>query len=141
MVTKSRELQTTWYPTNHIFAVIEDPGEARSAAEELRNAGFDAGCVQLFQGNEAKERINVACRNCNPAKRVLRFLWRFATLEGLLLREYEEAGMAGRQILALCVSSRDQVEQARRILIKHRARQIEYFGDRVRGSIAHLTSG
>ena len=57
MVTKHRELQTTWYPDSHIFAVIEDPGEERSAAEELRTAGFDAGCVQLFRGDEAKERI------------------------------------------------------------------------------------
>ena len=116
-----------WFPTDYIFACIDNREEAARAVQDLRGAGFHAEDVYLVGGQEATTRIEIACEHCNLVLRALRFLWKFMSDEGLLLQDYATEARAGHSILAVHVTEPDRVEEVRRILAKHHARRMEYW--------------
>jgi hypothetical protein len=128
MATEEKQLQTTWFPFDHVMAVVDDAADAAKAVGELKAAGFHAEDIQLLHGEEAAERLDVTCQHCNLVKHLTRFLWSFMTVEGLVLSEYQEEGKAGHQVLGVHVHSPKDVEKAQAILKAHHARRIEHFG-------------
>ena len=48
--------------------------------------------------------------------------------ENAILDQYREAGMAGKQVVAVNVKSQEEVDRARAELEKHHAENVRYFG-------------
>ncbi len=128
MASKHINLQTPWFPSNYIMAVINEPEDAVAAVAALENdEGVHAEHILLLHGKEAVECIDIKCEDCGLLKQMLRLFWRFVTYEGYLLSEYEEAGRAGSHVLALHMPQPDHLERARDIMTAHHAYRIEYF--------------
>jgi hypothetical protein len=131
--------QTTsipWFPTDYLFACIDDAQEAARAAAELKGLGFHAQDLALVPGKEAVETVETACEHCNLALRVLRFLWKFTVDEGLIFLDYSEEAESGHNLLAIHVVDSGQLEQARQVLSAHHAHVIECWGHH--GTITRL---
>lgn len=128
MSTERPELQTTWFPFDHVMAVIDYAGEAEKAVKELRDVGFHAEDVQLLREGEAAERLDVTCEHCNLVKRLARWLWSFGTVEGMTLSQYASEGKAGHQIVGVHIHQPADVEQVEKILKSHQAHHVEHFG-------------
>jgi hypothetical protein len=117
-----------WFPTDYIFACIDNPSGAAVAAQKLREAGFHAEEVQLLSGEEALERVDIECEHCNLVQRVLRFIWKAMTDEGTILEDMAREAHAGHSLLAVHVTSRDRADEAYRILAEYDAHRVEYWG-------------
>jgi hypothetical protein len=123
----TRERNLIWYPNDYIFAVIDNHEDAERAVSDLRKAGFHADNVRLLHGGESMEYIDAGCQHCNFFQQLLRAVWRVATVEGMTLSELEDEGRSGRDVIAVHLENREQVETARDILSIHNARHIEHF--------------
>lgn len=126
-----------WFPTDYIFACIDNPSGAADAARKLKDAGFHAEEVHFVSGDEALQRIDIECEQCNLVQRVLRFIWRTMTDEGTILEEMAEEARAGHSIVAVHVTSRERVDEAYVILAEHDAHRVEYWGHH--GVMSHLS--
>jgi hypothetical protein len=136
-MTSSKETTSIpWFPTDYLFACIDDAEEAARAAAELKSLGLHAQDMALVPGKEAVEDIESACEQCNLALRVLRFLWKFTVDEGIIFLDYAEEAESGHNILAVHIVDSGQLEKARQILFAHHAHRAEYWGHH--GTITQL---
>jgi hypothetical protein len=137
MTARREETEIPWFPTDYIFACINNAAGAAAAARELREAGFHAEEVKLVTGEEALKRVEIECEQCNLVQRVFRFIWKQFTEEGRMMEDLEEEAHAGHSIIAVHVTSRDRVEDAYRILDRAGAHRVEYWGHH--GVQSHLS--
>jgi hypothetical protein len=128
VTTKRPELQGTWFPFDYVMAVLDNADDAEKAVKDLRDAGFHAEDIQLLHGEEAAARLDVDCQHCNLVKHLTRWLWSFATVEGLILSEYAKEGRAGHHVLGVHIYQSEEVRRAAEILKAHHAHRIERFG-------------
>lgn len=138
MAPEEKELQTTWFPFDHVMAVVDDADDAARAVAGLKEAGFHAEDIQLLRGEEATERLDVECQHCNLVKRLTRFLWSYITVEGLVIRDYEKEAEAGHQIVGVHIRRAEDAEKVQDILKAHHARHVERFGHL--GGVTELTN-
>ncbi len=117
-----------WFPSDYIFACIDNPGDAAAAARALHEAGFHAEQIQLLSGEAALQRIETECEQCNLVQRALRFLWRWTTDEGVVMQDLAEEAHAGHNIVAVHVTAPERARDANRILAAHHAHRVEYWG-------------
>ncbi len=129
MASKHTKLQTLWYPSNYILALMDAPEKTAEAAAALwHEDGFQAEHILLLHGKEAVERIDVTCEDCGLLQQML---WFF-------LSQYQGAGRAYCHLLALHLPHSGQVERAHDILEAHGAYHIEYFEQKAMGAITEL---
>ena len=127
MTVQHAKLHSSWFPFNYVMAIIDSDMDANAAVADFRTSGFHAEDVQNLSGPASKE-LDVECENCNIVHRMIRFLWRYVTTEGLEYARYEEEGKAGHHILAIHLQQPDQVEKARAILVAHNAHEFDRRG-------------
>lgn len=115
----------TFYPTDYVIAVIDDPEQARQAADELRRAGCSPEQVGLFTGEQVLANHQAYLRQRNLLERVEAL---FASDEGEALQGYLEAAEAGASFIAVHTPDVQDVERYRGILTQHHAHAIKHYG-------------
>jgi len=84
--------------------------------------------VRLVKGKPAVQKIDEIEDRRSAPTRITAAVRGATSEEGPISKIYEDEAEQGHQILAAYADEPEQVERARRILARHQAHAIEYFG-------------
>ncbi len=116
------------YPTNHLLAVVDDPGQGRAAADALLTAGFAPQDVVLMTRDDPGAGIVGLGQRHSLVTRVVRTV-QFMTMDQMPdFARYEEALADGRAVVAVHATDRRDVLRARDLLRDHGAHFLNYYG-------------
>lgn len=117
-----------WHTEQYIAAVIDDLNQAERARQALEQAGWKPEDVRLIRGKPAVEKIETIEEHRSLPERLGAAVRGTTSEEGPISEAYEAEAEQGHQILAASAADPEQVEQARQILARHQAHDVEYFG-------------
>ena len=117
-----------WYPRDYLVAAI-DPEKGKAAVEALKAAGFGDNAINLHDGARVCRNVEAIYAQRTPLERAKASIAKALTDEGLMSQEYFTAAQ-GASLLAVLAPDPRLVEQARKILARHGARRLRYYGDR-----------
>ena len=117
-----------WHTEQYIAAVIDDFSQAEQAIGDLAQAGWRPEDIRLIRGKPAAEKIETVEEHRSLPERVAAAVRGTTSEEGPISEAYEDEAEQGHQILAAYATDPQQVEQARQILARHQAHDVEYFG-------------
>lgn len=115
----------TFYPTDYVIAVIDDPEQAQQAARELSGTGCNPEYIGLFSGQQVLANHQAYLKQRNMLERIEGL---FPSDEGEALQSYLEAAEAGASFIAVHTPNVHDVERYRGILSQHHARSIKHYG-------------
>ena len=128
-MTKNTPKDKILTPINEILGVMPDRPSAEEVMRDLRQAGFPAEAIRLLREEEASEKIVGATgQNAGLGTRIFKFFEQMHTDGAVYLDQYREAGRQGKEVLAIKMESREQVDLAQQILSRHYAQNVRYFG-------------
>src|SRR6187401_3779451 len=117
------------YPTDHLLAVFDDPGDAAAAAAELGRSGFATSDITILRGGEGVERLEPSTGGTGLWTRLLRAV-QYMTMDQMPdFPAYVAALRDGRAILAVHVpGGHERRIEARDVLEQHRGHFMNFFG-------------
>jgi hypothetical protein len=114
---------------NDVLAVIRSRSDAREAARDLEQQGFEPEGIRVFQSaDEAEEKLDPFGERSGFLQKILKHYEGLHSDENRLLEEYTEAAKSGAGVIAVHVDRKEDVEKARDILLGHNAENIRHFG-------------
>ncbi len=114
-----------WLPYSLFLGVIDDPGEADKAKEELVQAGIPAGNVEVLDKEGAHERLNVDAEGSNFLEKIVRVVWNAPTLSGLHFREVQDAADEGSRVVLAHIED-EEAKTVFEVLSRHGGRHLEH---------------
>jgi len=117
------------YPTDHLLAVFDDPGDAAAAAADLGRAGFATDEITILRGGEGVERLEPSTGQTGRWTRLLRAV-QYMTMDQMPdFPAYVAALRDGRAVVAVHVSGPHEGRvKARDVLEQHRGHFMNFFG-------------
>lgn len=117
------------YPTDHLLAVFDDPGDAAAAAVDLGRAGFATSDITILRGGEGVERLEPSTGGTGRWTRLLRAV-QYVTMDQMPdFPAYVAALRDGRAIVAVhAPGARERRVEARDVLEQHRGHFMNFFG-------------
>jgi hypothetical protein len=117
------------YPTDHLLAVFDDPGDAASAAADLGRSGFATEDITILRGGEGIERLEPSTGQTGRWTRLLRAV-QYVTMDQMPdFPAYVAALRDGRAIVAVRVTGAHARRiEARDVLERHRGHFMNFFG-------------
>jgi hypothetical protein len=112
-VSSERTFPSAPFPRKYVHSVFDDLQDARQASHVLRTTGFDARDIHIMTGWDYVEAVE-------RKQTLVGFLSSFD--HDVYLREARR----GHYILALRLSSYEQMEQVRNLLAPHHAYLMKY---------------
>jgi len=111
---------------NHVVAVIDSDEPSKTAAEELRAAGYQEPVV--FTGEEGARQIDARGEYSNVFARILSLVEDHLSEATNFMKQYEEEARSGKNVIAVEVPNREEAEPARVVLARNGAHNIRFFG-------------
>lgn len=108
---------------NHVLGVVSGEGALDAIQNDLRGMGLPDPI--LVRDENVGERLEA---ESTLPMRVLQRLFNHLSEETNYLNQYEEAARQGQTIVAVKADNEDEVELARKVLSRHGAVDIRYFG-------------
>ena len=128
-IDRSADSEFTFNPTNKVVGIIDDPGDTKTALEDLRTAGFTADEVELLTDDEGAQRVDMS-----DARQVLVHIFRstqkppaYYDAPGLLKRIEEEL-LAGHYFVAVAAGDGEARERVHKLLKSHGGHFINFYG-------------
>jgi hypothetical protein len=116
------------YPTDHLLAVIDDPGAAAEAGRALVAAGFPAPDVTVLRGDEGADRLDGLGTVGGPWRRIVR-AFQFMTMDQMPdFLTYEAALRDGRAVVAVRARDRSAMLKARDAIVAAGGHFLNFFG-------------
>jgi len=117
------------YPTDHLLAVFDDPGDAAAAAVDLGRAGFATSDITILRGGEGVERLEPSTGGTGRWTRLLRAV-QYVTMDQMPdFPAYVAALRDGRAIVAVhAPGPHERRVEARDVLEQHRGHFMNFFG-------------
>lgn len=126
--------QTRWHPsasayaTDHLFAVVEDSGAARRAAQSLLAGGYSAADVQVYSG-PVHARLLEQQEQRRGVVRFFRAVQEAFTYDEHTTRtHYPRALRQGKSLVVVYCPTDADVQQAADLLAREGARHMVYYG-------------
>jgi hypothetical protein len=116
---------------NHVLGVVSGEGALEAIQKDLRGMGLPEPI--LVRDENVGERLEA---ESTLPMRLLQRLFNHLSEETNYLNQYEEAARQGQTIVAVKADNEDEVELARKVLSRHGAVDIRYFG---RMAVSDLT--
>ena len=114
---------------NHVTAVLDADDLVAVAIEALERAGIDTGDVDLFQGAEGLDRLDLNGDAHGPVVRLARRLEAAVGDEGVVHARMEQALRSGRTLISVDVHGRPERKAvAMGLLFALGAREIHHWG-------------
>lgn len=110
-------------PGNHVVALVKDEATGSEVAEELTSEGFERPTV--VSDSRVGERLEA---ESGIVARVLQRFSNHLSEETRYLDQYEEAVRNGQTVVAVKAEGHNQVQRVNRVLQKHGATNVRYFG-------------
>lgn len=114
------------YPTHYVVGVIDDLREAEQAEQAFKDAGYDAGGIRLFEGQEAVEKAQKLEEQKNWLQQFLSSFQDTTDETGVSI--YRKEAHRGHNILNVRADSRQEVESIRDLMTQFHAHALKYFG-------------
>jgi hypothetical protein len=108
---------------NHVLGVVSGEGALDAIQNDLRDMGLPDPI--LVRDENVGERLEA---ESTLPMRVLQRLFNHLSEETNYLNQYEEAARQGQTIVAVKADNEDEVELARKVLSRHGAVDIRFFG-------------
>ena len=115
------------YPSDFVFGVVNDSGEADNTTRDLKTAGFEEADVRVFRGDAGALHIDAT----GSSHGLLPELWRFLqaiTTDGQDVREYETEAREGHSVIGVHSHGGARRDRAVEVLRSHNAHHINYYG-------------
>jgi hypothetical protein len=118
------------YPTNHLVAVLDNPGVTTAAVTALEAGGFLESEIRVGTGSAAADELDATTGRRGLADMLIRLAERIgATNEEMETKnQYEQAMRENRFVLLVAAPTAERKEQATRILREHGAHTVAFFG-------------
>lgn len=118
----------TTYPNGRICAILS----TGVAAEDVLNALLESGIVQedieVYCGRKGAIVMDVDADHHGLLAKIAKVFRAFGDMENKSMQKYKAALEKGEYVFAILVKKDEEKETIRRILAKHEAREIQYFG-------------
>ena len=124
------------YPLHRVVGVIDTLQEAEQAVQALQAAGYRTQDIRLIQSQEFIAGVREWKRQKSPLARTVA-IFLASDDEGFPGDLYLSEAEQGHAILGVRLSTSEQVNHVRDILVNYHAHLIKYFG---RGAIEDLPS-
>ena len=125
-IEKDKKDKFIGYPTDNLFAIIDNIDNAQKALQALSAVGF-ADEIQVFHGEEGALRIDASGAKHGRLAQ-LRRLHQQVTVEREHAERYEQTVLQGHCVIAVHISDLERLEQARQILKEYGGHFINYYG-------------
>ncbi len=114
------------FPNDDVIAVLP-PGNGQRAEKDLGKAGFSSGNVRVLHGQEAVDKIVVTGKDKDVLTMAAKFI-QAHTDEMWMMRDYEDEGRDGNDIIVVHLNDASGVDAAREAIARNGGRKIRYFG-------------
>lgn len=114
------------YPTDCMFAVIDEAGEAQSAIAELRASGLDDHAVSSFSGESGAIRIDARGSRHGLFASLIR-VSQAMSMDASQAQQYENEARAGHTVIAIHGADTATRERSRATLKAHGAHYMNYY--------------
>jgi len=111
---------------NHLVGVIEAPEAATQAVQELQEAGYRDPVI--LYGEEGARQINAKGEHGGIFGRILGMVEDHLSEATNFMKQYEEAALNGKQVIAVEVPNLEEAENAQGVLERNGALNIRFFG-------------
>ncbi len=120
----------TGYPTNHVVAILDQPGEVTSAIDALTQGGFLTSEAQVLCGSAAADSLHATTGRSGLTNLVIRIAESIGVMdfEMEVKARAEQALRDGRYVISVAAPTDERKDVAVRILREHRAHSISYHG-------------
>ena len=125
VVSSERTIPAAPYPRKYVHCVLDDLKDAVSAVCGLRAIGYAAEDIHVLTSWDFVEAVEKQQRQQQHGfAKVL--AWLTSLLDDGFCNTYLREALNGRHILAVRLPGSERIEEARDLLIFHRARLIKY---------------
>ena len=118
------ENQRDFHPMRFLVAAIDDCDASERAVSELMGGGLSPQDVRMFHGHHPAEHVGSTGTPSGQLQHALGYLQDSLSIEGSILREYEEHGSAGGHILLIDVNRDDQINNLTQALASGQAHDV-----------------
>ncbi len=115
------------YPTDTLFGIVDQPGDAKQVLQALTAAGFTEDKVRVFCGESGARQIDSSGVQHGVLTQLVR-LYQRTTVERDHAEQYEQALHQGSYVIAIHISDSVAREQAEQILGEHGGHFINFYG-------------
>lgn len=115
-----------WNPRGCLVSVIDELPEARQAAVDLRDAGFDEHEVLLAPAQDIAQ-IGDSPSNSGMLARIRRGIGSFGD-ESIVAATFLDEARQGHHLLIVHALRDDLRRRAREVVVRHKAHTVRYYG-------------
>jgi hypothetical protein len=115
------------YPDNKVIAVLPNMRAARAASDALRDAGAKPGHIELIQGAEAADNLDINGTEHGAFGVTFRFFQNLLDGEGQTYKEYYGELKRGFPVIAVHADTRDDALLIRDLLKAQGGRHAFYY--------------
>ncbi|MDZ4767704.1 MAG: hypothetical protein SGJ24_01130 [Chloroflexota bacterium] len=115
------------YPDNKVIAVLPDMRAVDAAVQDLKAAGADQSHIEVMQGKQAADNLDLNGENHGAFGVTLRFFQNLLDGEGQTLKEHHAELEAGHAVIAVHADTREDALAIGVILKQHAGRLAFYY--------------
>jgi hypothetical protein len=124
----SQSTGATFYPTNHVIAILDELEDAQQAIEALRLAGFEGRDILLITPPQSVETINSREQRWHLLDRIRQMVENVVSDEGPYQEMCEQVLKQGHHMVNVRALHDKEQQLAATILKDHRGHSIKFFG-------------
>lgn len=114
------------YPTDQLFAIVDDSGETGRAIPALRAAGIEEDGISSFRGEAGAVRIDASGSHHGLFARLVR-VSQAMSMDGDQSQRYEDEARSGHTVIAASAPATEVPDRALGILKAHGGHYINYY--------------